>query len=88
MTLLVAFLERENERNWIRGARAALDSVTNVPSGQLERAYDEARSIYRTMEAGMGSFSDYYIQCDDQTERYRLNKELSEIKDALWDLFK
>ncbi len=36
----------------------------------------------------MGSFSDYYIQCDDQTERYRLNKELSEIKDALWDLFK
>lgn len=81
---LETILKEEGETNWLQGITAAIRCLENP---DLERGYHEARSIYNTMAAGKGAFSDYYIQRNDPVQQMEANWHLDEIRDQLWQLF-
>lgn len=81
-------LKREGENNWIRGVSAVLD-IVGVSYGtetELHDALIRAKSIYNTMNAGYGSFSDYGIWRENYEERVEANKILDKIKSDIWQI--
>ena len=74
---LRALLLAHGGRNWVRG-------VNEV--GALLQAGDTAGAAnsYKSMLAGSGSFSDFYIHADELDERRRLNAPLDQLRDRLW----
>jgi hypothetical protein len=74
---LQALLLAHGERNWVRGIKEV---------GAFLEAGDTARaaSTYKSMLAGNGSFSDYYIHAEGLDERRRLNGSLDQLRDQLW----
>lgn len=51
---------------------------------ELYDALIRAKSIYSTMNAGYGSFSDYGIWRENYEERAMANRILENIKHAIW----
>ena len=76
---LEAYLQAQGDRNWIRGIAAARQSLE---SGNAA----DAKSIYKTMCAGNGSFSDYNIYHDDPDTRVRLNAPLERLRSQIWEV--
>ena len=74
---LEKLLQAQGERNHIRG-------VTAVRQALESRRLADARSIYRTLCGGNGTFSDYNIWHDDFHTRSRLNEPLDRLRDQLW----
>lgn len=75
---LEALLTQHGDRNWVRGVVAAREALSG-PGG-----IGEAKSIYRSMCQGNGSFSDYYIHHDDFDTRVALNQPLDSLRSSLW----
>lgn len=86
---LKAILIRENEDNWIRGIDSIIEKLEwsmNNKCNNPDYFFYSSCDTWKTMDAGNGSFSDYYIWRDDFDERFRLNKIYQEIKDKIWDI--
>ena len=83
---LVVILENEGEKNWIRGIRAINNTLSEDNMNSEDAKIQEARQIYQSMYRGAGSFSDYYIQRDDSTERIMINERFDRIRDRIWEL--
>ncbi len=81
--LLVA----QNERNWIRGIRAAIAELRNEDGSINIDGLSKARSIYRTMMLGGRGFAEYYIWGNDEDARLAANSELDKLRERLWSLF-
>lgn len=85
---LQVILTREGEENWQLGVMAALGEL----NGSQELSEDEvlerikrAASIYRTMNSGSGSFSDFHVWRDDYDQRVQANETLDEVRERLWE---
>lgn len=78
---LQELLRQQGEHNWIRGVTAALDAL-DVPDG-----FNSARSIYGSMNRGVGSFADYNIWIDDFDARVKANQGLDSLRTQLWNAF-
>jgi hypothetical protein len=83
---LERLLISEGEDNWIRGIRSSIAILESAGSDDAEssKALNEVASIYKTMYAGAGSFSDFFLWRDDEAERIEANKELDNLRDELW----
>lgn len=75
---LEAVLRKQGEKNWIRGVVAARQALEE--SDGLE----QVRSIYATMNQGVGSFADYNVWHDDFDTRQKINSELDRLRTRLW----
>jgi hypothetical protein len=71
-------LEKEEEKNWIRGIEGLINTLDET------KDIENTRASYKNMTRGAGSFSDYYIHRDDFDERVAANKELDELTEKLW----
>ncbi len=69
------------ENNWINGVRLM---ITHLDS---EDGLNEAASIFRTMNAGMGSFGDYVYWSDNIDDRKQVNRNIEKIKGELFSIF-
>jgi hypothetical protein len=78
---LESILRKQGENNWIRGIKAALD-VLDEPNG-----VDQARSIYSSMNRGVGSFADYNVWIDDFNARMKANQDVDRLRAQLWTAF-
>jgi len=82
-----SILKGKNERNWIRGIRAALAELRQPAGGVNFNGFENARSIYLTMTADGRGFSEYFIWDDDESVRLLSNAKLDRIRERLWSLF-
>jgi len=85
---LIFILEKESEDNWIRAVYLMLDKVDNGLSGKVDskEVIDYVSRTYKSISAGSGSFSDFFIWRENIDDRKKENKKLQKIKDDLWDL--
>ncbi len=81
LSLLQTLLRKQGETNWIRGIMAAIEAL-DAPNGT-----EQARSIYMSMNQGVGSFSDYNIWFEDFDARLKENEELDGLRERLWQEF-
>lgn len=81
LTELEQLLRAQGETNWLRGVEAARSAIAR-PEG-----FDDAKSIYKTMCQGNGSFSDYNVWHEDFEARRKLNEPLDRLRGDLWDAF-
>lgn len=84
---LKKILIKENEKNWVRGILAIIEKIERALSKDeaLSNEYLEgACNIWKIMEQGNGSFSDFYIWRDDLKERKKANNELVSVKNNIW----
>jgi len=84
---LKKILIKENEKNWVRGILAIIEKIERALSKDeaLSNEYlEEACNIWKIMEQGNGSFSDFYIWRDDLKERKKANNELVSVKNNIW----
>src|SRR5471030_1967260 len=75
LTQLESLLHDSEDRNWIRGVVAARNCLLSEEGG-----FDAAASTYRSMNAGMGSFNDFYLHHDVFETRVRLNHPLDALR--------
>jgi hypothetical protein len=75
---LESLLQKSGDRNWICGVAAARNCLLDDEGG-----FDAAARSYRSMNAGMGSFSDFYLHHDDFETRVRLNHPLDALRDEI-----
>jgi hypothetical protein len=83
---LHAIMTAEHEGNWVRGVHhiiAVLEEVEADPAAASDRIA-EACQVYRSMNAGSGTFSDFHIWRDNFAERVKANEELNKITEAIW----
>ncbi|MBI2841579.1 MAG: hypothetical protein HYX75_24950 [Acidobacteria bacterium] len=83
--LLVALrdlLQQEGESNWVYGIDGILQLLEEPPD------VNGARSGYKTMCGGYGSFSDLIIWKDDFEDRRRVNRLLDDLRNKLCVLFR
>lgn len=81
-------LLKEKEINWLTGVDSSIE-ILNKGLGyteNLEESLKDVASIYRTMNRGANSFSDFYIQRADFDEQLKENQNLAAITDELWRL--
>jgi len=79
----------ENENNWMRGVDSIIEKLewsTNNKCNDPCYFFNSSCDTWKTMDAGNGSFSEYYIWRDDFDERVRLNKIYHNIKDKIWSI--
>jgi len=81
LSSLQGLLHQQGERNWIRGVTAALDALDAADG------LNKARSIYGSMNRGVGSFADYNIWIDDFDARVKANQGLDSLRAQLWSAF-
>lgn len=81
LIMLQQILHQQGEKNWIRGVTVAFESLGST--GGLE----EARSIYASMNQGVGSFADYNIWVEDFDSRIKANAEIDQVREQLWTEF-
>jgi len=84
---LRALLDQEGETNWRRGIGAAVALLSDEQGNVSPRGFEEARSIYRSMNAGGRGFAEYYIEGSSDAERIQANARLDELRSKLWTLF-
>lgn len=85
-TELIEIMEKDQENNWIRGINACLSILKAKDNRSAKIKLSEVKSIYHTMHAGYGSFSEYFIWREDFDERVKANKRLDEIRDEIWNI--
>lgn len=79
----------ENEDNWIKGINAIILSLTPPEYGgqyDIEKGLLYTIDTYTSIEAGNGSFSDFYIWRENFDERRLANEQLSNIKNEIWKI--
>lgn len=81
LSSLHELLLQQDEHNWVRGIAAALDSL------HATDGVDQARSIYASMNQGVGSFADYNIWINDFDARLQANQVLDNLRTHLWHVF-
>jgi len=75
---LESLLRKSGDRNWIRGVAAARNCLLSEEGG-----FDAAARTYRSMNAGMGRFNDFYLHHDNFETRVRLNQPLDELRNEI-----
>lgn len=75
---LESLLQKSGDRNWIRGVAAARNCLLDEEGG-----FDAAARSYRSMNVGMGSFSDFYLHHVDFETRVGLNHPLDTLRDEI-----
>ena len=83
---LYKLMKADGENNWIRGISGCLYELENGKACEPD-GLERARDIYRSMNKGNGSFSDYYIWRDDFQQRKEINDELDVIKSCIEEIF-
>jgi Zn-finger domain-containing protein len=86
---LKKILEKEHEKNWMRGVLAIiekLDICLNKEGTSEKESLEEACDTWKTMEQGNGSFTDFYIWRDDEKERSEANKFLDSVRSKIWKI--
>jgi len=81
LSSLQGLLRHQDERNWIRGITAAIDALDGADG------LNQARSIYGSMNRGVGSFADYNVWVDDFDARVKANQNLDSLRSQLWSAF-
>jgi hypothetical protein len=84
---LLELLEGEQDRNWIRGVKSALQELTDSNGCVTEDRFESARSIYRAMTVGGRGFSEYFVWREDEDARISKNRELDYLREKLWEVF-
>ncbi|MFY4008269.1 hypothetical protein EUC41_30005 [Achromobacter denitrificans] len=84
---LERLLNAQNERNWLRGVRAAIAELRQPDSSANAAGFENARSIYLSMTSGGRGFSEYFIWDSDEDTRLSANSKLDQIRKSLWLLF-
>lgn len=87
LELIQSFLIRHEESNWIRGISAALSELKENNRATKAEKFNSAKSIYLTMIAGGGGFSEYYVADVDGVGNKKENTELSNLRKEIWILF-
>jgi hypothetical protein len=85
-TELTEIMENNQENNWIRGVKGCLNTLKSQDYSNDKIKLNEVKSIYKTMYAGYGSFSDYSLWKDDYDERIKANKRLDKIRNEIWNI--
>ena len=80
LTSLQTELLRLGDRSWVRGITATLDALDMD-------GVDKARSVYRSMNRGVGSFADYNFWLENYDARRKANQVLDDLRDRLWKAF-
>jgi hypothetical protein len=75
---LECLLRESGDKNWIRGVVAVRDCLLSEKGG-----FDAAARTFRSMNSGMGSFSDFYFHHDDFETRARVNRPLDALRDEI-----
>jgi hypothetical protein len=75
---LESLLQKHGDTNWVRGIAAARTCLLDENGG-----FEAAARSYRSMNAGMGSFSDFYLHHDDFETRVRLNRPLDALRGGI-----
>ena len=75
---LRSLLTKQGEKNWIRGVNAAITELDK------QDGFDRARSIYRSMNQGNGSFADYHVWLEDFDQCLATNKVLDDLRIKVW----
>ncbi|MGQ7273727.1 hypothetical protein [Marinobacter sp. V034] len=86
---LSRLLTNEGEDNWVRGINLILSALTPpnyCGSGDPGEAIEYVENTYRKMVSGNGSFSDFFIRCDDADDRNEANKKLDRLRADIWSL--
>lgn len=82
---LVNILEQESEKNWIHAIKPILERIDYGLSRSCE--YEEIINYvsinFKAINAGNGSFSDFYIWRDDFADRKRANLHLATLKNEI-----
>lgn len=88
---IIEIMEGENESNWIRAMKIIknhlAETVTSNEVNEIENL-KAAFDIWRTIHAGNGSFSEFYIWRDDFNERENQNLHFENIKMNIWEAFR
>jgi type I site-specific restriction-modification system R (restriction) subunit len=84
---LLSILEAQNDRNWSRGIKAAVQEFVDSNGSDTATGFENARSIYNTMTAGGRGFSEYFIWNDNEEERIQANKRLDDLRARIWKMF-
>jgi len=77
---LELLLRQHEESNRIRGVTATREALDQ---GDLEGA----KTTYRAMLGGAGSFADLNFWHDNFETRRKLNEPLDSLRDGIWDAF-
>jgi len=88
LRLIERIMEKEGEKNWIRGMRAAIAAgeSSQTCAKSSEEAYSEMASIYRSMYQGPAGYGDFFIWRENFQERQKVNLEFRALFDSLWKL--
>jgi hypothetical protein len=84
---ILEIVNSEHGKTWSRGIEESIKllKIANDSEGEFKRErLKDVFSIYNTMNAGSGSFSDFHIWRDNYEERVKANKPLEELRDKLW----
>jgi hypothetical protein len=79
---LKALLQREDGQEWMSSVNALLKQLRPpyVDDNELHECLRLAKSMYRTINRGPGSFVDFYVWREDFHERRSANVELDSLK--------
>lgn len=84
---LDSILKERGEVNWVRGIEAAIGELTCNEGAFSESGFENARSIYKTMNEGGRGFAEYFVWLDDEDDRIAANRSLDSLRARLWDVF-
>lgn len=84
---LHSLLKERSEANWIRGIQAAINEIACGDGRSNESGFQNARSIYKTMNEGGRGFAEYFIWQDNEVARIVANRDLDNIRARLWVAF-
>lgn len=84
---LLVILKRESEEGWLRSIKVMLDKVDMglLDHADSKETIDCVARMYRAINGGSGSFSDFYVWRDNFDDRKKENDKLKIIKDDLWN---
>lgn len=84
---LNSILKERGEVNWIRGIKAAIDELTSEDGTLNETGFENAKSIYKTMNEGGRGFAEYFVWLEDENKRIAANQKLDNLRIKLWEIF-
>lgn len=77
---LEALLKQRGESCWVQGVSACRLALELGD-------HEGAKSIYKSMFGGAGSFADLNFWHEDFRTRRKLNEPLDRLRDGIWDSF-
>jgi hypothetical protein len=82
-------LVAEQEKNWSRGIDLIVDALMPPFSDdeEVDAAIRYAHQTFRSMLAGAGSFSDFFIWREDFDERVEANASFDRLKEDIFSTF-